>query len=69
MRAADGSGELAIASYELLCDTEILGRMAMEKIPAGLSTRRYPAGVEPVGRKTDESPLPQPSLPFRGSLW
>ena len=29
--------------------------MAMEKMLAGLSTRRYPVGLEPVGGKVDES--------------
>ena len=51
VRAADGTGEVAIASYELFSSTEILGRMAMEKMLAGLSTRRYPVGLEPVGKK------------------
>ena len=49
VRAAGGSGELPIASYELFSSTEILGKMAMEKMLAGLSTRRYPVGLEPVG--------------------
>ena len=49
VRAADGTGELPIPSYELFTSTEILGRMAMEKMLAGLSTRRYPVGLEPVG--------------------
>ena len=49
MRAADGSGELPVASYELFSGTEVLGRMAMERMLAGLSTRRYPVGLEPVG--------------------
>jgi len=49
MRAADGSGELAVASYELFSDTEILGRMALDRMLAGLSTRRYPVALEPVG--------------------
>jgi transposase-like protein len=51
VRAADGSGELPVASYELFSSTEILGRMAMEKMLAGLSTRRYPVGLEPVGQQ------------------
>ena len=49
VRAADGTGELPIPSYELFSSTEILGKMAMEKMLAGLSTRRYPVGLEPVG--------------------
>ena len=55
VRAADGSGELPIPSYELFTSNEILGRMAMEKMLAGLSTRRYPVGLEPVGRQITET--------------
>ena len=54
VRAADGSGELPIASYELFASTEVLGKMAMEKMLAGLSTRRYPVGLEPVGEQVAE---------------
>jgi putative transposase len=32
VRAADGSGELPVASYELFSRTEVLGRMAMERM-------------------------------------
>jgi transposase-like protein len=55
MRATDGSGELAVASYELFSDTEILGRLALERMLAGLSTRRYDAGLEPVGARTEQA--------------
>lgn len=56
VRAADGTGELPVAAYELFSSTELLGRLAMEKMLAGLSTRRYaPAGLEPVGDKVTES--------------
>ena len=55
VRAADGSGELPIPSYELFTSTEILGKMAMEKMLAGLSTRRYPVGLEPVGLNITET--------------
>jgi len=55
VRATDGSEELPVASYELFSSTEILGRMAMEKMLAGLSTRRYPLGLEPVGQQVDET--------------
>jgi len=50
VRAADGSGELHLRSYELFSATEVLGRMALEKMLAGLSSRRYPRGLEPVGQ-------------------
>jgi len=49
VRAVDGSGEVSVPAYELFSETEILGRMAMERMLAGLSTRRYRVGLEPVG--------------------
>jgi putative transposase len=49
VRAADGSGEVHLPSYDLFSATEVLGRMALEKMLAGLSSRRYPRGLEPVG--------------------
>jgi putative transposase len=55
MRATDGSGELPVAAYELFSRTEVLGRMAMERMLAGLSTRRYPVGLEPVGQRTEQA--------------
>jgi transposase-like protein len=55
MRATDGSGELPVATYELFSNTDVLGRMAMERMLAGLSTRRYPVGLEPVGTRTEQT--------------
>src|SRR5437764_3626982 len=55
MRAVDGSGELPVPSYELFNQTEVLGRMAMERMLAGLSTRRYAVGLEPVGCRVEQA--------------
>jgi transposase-like protein len=55
VRAADGAGELAVPAYELFNGTELLGRMAMERMLAGLSTRRYPVGLEPVGAQVAQT--------------
>ena len=55
VRAADGSGELPVPTYELFTGTEILGSMAMDRMLAGLSTRRYPVGLEPVGEQVTAS--------------
>ena len=52
VRAVDGSGssaELPVASYDLLNGSEVLGRRALEQMLGGLSSRRYAAGLEPVG--------------------
>ena len=54
VRAADGSGELRLPSYDLFSSTEILGQMALEKMLAGLSSRRYRAGLEPAGQAMAE---------------
>jgi putative transposase len=55
IRAADGTGELPVPAYELFSQTEVLGRMAMQRMLAGLSTRRYPVGLEPVGQRVEQS--------------
>ena len=51
VRAVDGSGEVPVPAYELFNGTELLGRMAMERMLAGVSTRRYPVALEPVGQE------------------
>ena len=53
VRAADGSGEVTVPAYELFSSTELLGRMAMERMLGGLSTRRYGLGLEPVGEAVE----------------
>lgn len=55
VRATDGSGELPVPAYELFNSTELLGKMAMERRLGGLSTRRYPVGLEPVGEQVTAS--------------
>ena len=34
--------------------TEVLGRLALERMLGGLSTRRYPVGLEPVGTQAEQ---------------
>jgi putative transposase len=55
VRAADGSGELPVAAYQLFSSTEVLGRLALERMLGGLSTRRYPVGLEPVGSQVEQA--------------
>ena len=54
VRATDGSGEAPVPAYDLFNSTELLGKMAMERMLGGLSTRRYPVGLEPVGETVEE---------------
>jgi putative transposase len=55
VRAADGSGELHLPSYDLFSSAEVLGRLAMEKMLAGLSSRRYDRGLEPTGQAVERA--------------
>jgi len=55
VRAVDGSGEVAVPAYELFNSTELLAEMAMERMLAGLSTRRYGVGLEPVGQGVEQT--------------
>lgn len=49
VRSADGREELPVASYEAFSSSELLSEMALERMLAKLSCRRYPIGLEPVG--------------------
>jgi transposase-like protein len=53
VRTADDSTEVAVPAYDLFSSTELLGRMALERMLAGLSTRRYGHGLEPVGEQVE----------------
>jgi putative transposase len=53
VRAADGPGELHLPAYDLFSSTAVLGQLAMEKMLAGLSSRRYTAGLEPAGQAVE----------------
>lgn len=49
VRTVDNTAEVPVASYELFASSELLDGLALEKMMAKLSTRRYRAGLEPVG--------------------
>jgi len=55
VRAAGGSGELHLPSYDLFSSTGILTQLALEKMLAGLSSRRYARGLEPTGQAVEEA--------------
>ena len=55
VRSADGTTEMAVPAYEVFASTEVLGTMALQRMMAKLSTRRYRAGLEPVGAAVEAS--------------
>ncbi len=53
VRTADRTAEVAIPAYELFSSTDVMTAMVLEKMMAKLSTRRYAAGLEPVGAQVE----------------
>jgi putative transposase len=49
VRTADGTREVAVPTYQAFAATDLLDQLAVERMLAKLSCRRYPAGLEPVG--------------------
>ena len=52
VRTADGESEVSLQTYEHFADRDQLGRLALERILAGVSTRKYRRVQEPVGEQT-----------------
>jgi len=48
-----GEHELGLESYQVFASTDLLAEGIVARMLAGLSTRRYPAGLEPVGERVD----------------
>src|SRR4051794_9081408 len=55
MRSADGEHELTVAAYEYFADRDPLTRAVMDRMLAGVSTRKYARVGEPVGTDVEAS--------------
>src|SRR3954447_2828704 len=53
-RAVDGSGEVELETYRHCADRDSLTQVVLERMLAGVSTRRYERTGEPVGTEVDE---------------
>ena len=54
MRSADDERELALGTYEHFADRDPLTRAVMDRMLAGVSTRRFAAVGEPVGEEVEQ---------------
>jgi transposase-like protein len=54
VRSADGTRELPLPTWQAFAATELLDQLALERMLAKLSTRRYQAGLEPVGSRIEQ---------------
>jgi putative transposase len=54
MRTADGEHELPVQSYEYFADRDPLTRAVMDRMLAGVSTRRFASVGEPVGEEVEQ---------------
>jgi putative transposase len=55
VRTADGAAELSLPTWQAFAATELLDQLALERMLAKLSTRRYRVGLEPVGSRADQA--------------
>jgi transposase-like protein len=55
VRTADGQAEVRLATYEHVADRDPLSRIVLERMLAGVSTRRYLRTQEPVGGEIEEA--------------
>lgn len=55
MRTADDAQELPLATYEYFADRDPLTRAVMDRMLAGVSTRRFARVGEPVGEQVERS--------------
>jgi putative transposase len=52
---ADGRVEVRLATYEHFADRDPLSRIVLERMLAGVSTRRYQRTAEPVGSEVEQA--------------
>jgi hypothetical protein len=69
VRTADGAGEVAAPTDQAFAATELLGQLAVERMLAKLSTRRDPAGLEPVGSQAEQAATGISSRRCRAGSW
>jgi putative transposase len=55
VRTADGTREVVVPSYQAFASPELLDGLAVERMLAKPSCRRYPAGLEPVGTQVAQA--------------
>ena len=55
VRSADGTREFPVPTYQAFAATDLLGQLALDRMLAKLSCRRYPAGLEPVGGQVERA--------------
>jgi len=54
VRGADGGEEVALGTYRHFADRDALSRVVLERMLAGVSTRRFARTAEPVGEAVEE---------------
>src|ERR1035437_4546973 len=55
MRTADDEHELSVSTYEYFADRDPLTRAVMDRMLAGVSTRRFASVGEPVGEEVEQA--------------
>ncbi len=69
VRTANGEHEVPLQTYEHFADRDPLRRVVLERMLAGVSTRRYRRTHQPVGGRSSSRPGRRPSPRFRARSW
>jgi putative transposase len=51
----DDAEETVLSSYEMFADDDLLAEQVTARLLAGISTRKYPVALEPVGRAVEQA--------------
>ena len=62
VRGADGESELPLVTYQHFAGRDPLGRVVLERMLAGVSTRKYRRAQEPVGEPVPDGAEPHDRL-------
>jgi hypothetical protein len=55
VRSADGTAELPLPTWQTFTSTKLLGQLALERMLAKRSCRRYQQQLEPVGSRAEQT--------------
>jgi hypothetical protein len=65
VRSADGGSEVRLATYDYFADRDPLSHSVLERMLAGVSTRRYRRTQEPVGAELERAARSTSARPCR----
>ena len=69
VRTADGESEVSLVTYRHFADRDPLGQVVLERVLAGVSTRKYRRAQDPVGSRPPSRSDRRRRAPSRARSW